>query len=716
MFNDTAEFFCYAIGYPYLEIQWSLGKSKSGEDMIDQKNKLKLCEKNSTFIWQVTRSVDVTCEACLAHDKDDCSMEIFKISLVDVPDDFGIIKTKNITTAGDSFEASCLASIHTYKDANWYYQNGTKIVSNNNIIIENGTTISSHHSDLKIKSVPNIKTLMYACKAEKKKDNKIDTMDMNVTIYDQLAPLFVHTNMYNKTVEYDPSTDGSIVLDCHVRGYPVPSITWFINDTEILLTNNTSWIMIQHTKLSDEKSKRKQLIFAATSQLVNSELPKIKETLTITDQIKCLPYDKRFEFSSDNLVLGKQLGSGAFGVVRRAEANGIVKKGTKTTVAVKMVKQTSDPSHLTALSNELTIMIHLRKHVNIVNLLGACTKNISNGILYVIMEFCRYGNLHEHIILNRTTFVNQIDDNGNINRSLGKKSNHDAEESNSPSCNNAVRTYRKADDKNKKLQPICTDDLILWGFQVARGMEFLSQRKVLHADLAARNLLLSDGNVVKICDFGLAKNIDAGGIYQKTNGTCLPVKWMAPESISELIFSTQSDVWSFGIVLWEFFTLGWTPYFNMDLQTQCEEIKKEKRLKQPKFSTEKIYELMKRCWNRKPQKRPTFSQLIEELSKLMEKKTVDLHINLNDRFLEMNRTFESGRKDYLSLMSAPDYNVVSSMGSDLTSDGTNDSDKKTTELTPMLSQRQKEQLFWTRNPNYVGAAPRINGRQGCQTV
>ncbi|KAF7987848.1 hypothetical protein HCN44_003711 [Aphidius gifuensis] len=338
MFNDTAEFFCYAIGYPYLEIQWSLGKSKSGEDMIDQKNKLKLCEKNSTFIWQVTRSVDVTCEACLAHDKDDCSMEIFKISLVDVPDDFGIIKTKNITTAGDSFEASCLASIHTYKDANWYYQNGTKIVSNNNIIIENGTTISSHHSDLKIKSVPNIKTLMYACKAEKKKDNKIDTMDMNVTIYDQLAPLFVHTNMYNKTVEYDPSTDGSIVLDCHVRGYPVPSITWFINDTEILLTNNTceyvtgdnnqqltikylfrkctgkytcraenrvgeistyqtinlkngddekirgiiftiivfviiiilgvAWIMIQHTKLSDEKSKRKQLIFAATSQLL----------------------------------------------------------------------------------------------------------------------------------------------------------------------------------------------------------------------------------------------------------------------------------------------------------------------------------------------------------------------------------------------------------------------------------------------------------------
>ncbi|XP_078051779.1 fibroblast growth factor receptor 4-like [Augochlora pura] len=124
---------------------------------------------------------------------------------------------------------------------------------------------------------------------------------------------------------------------------------------------------------------------------------------------------------------------------------------------------------------------------------------------------------------------------------------------------------RDSNESNSK--PICTQDLLSWAFQVARGMEYLSQRRVLHGDLAARNILLADDNVAKICDFGLAKSMYKEEIYKKMNDCPLPIKWLAVETMRDRIFSTQSDVWSFGIVLLEFFTLAETPYPGMQAET-----------------------------------------------------------------------------------------------------------------------------------------------------
>lgn len=116
-------------------------------------------------------------------------------------------------------------------------------------------------------------------------------------------------------------------------------------------------------------------------------------------------------------------------------------------------------------------------------------------------------------------------------------------------------------------------------------MEYLSRRKVLHGDLAARNILLAENNVVKICDFGLAKTMYKNNNYQKKGKDPVPIKWMAIESIRDRLFSTQSDVWSFGIVLWEFFTLAETPYPGMQPEIQYQRLIQGYRLEQPKYAT-----------------------------------------------------------------------------------------------------------------------------------
>lgn len=107
--------------------------------------------------------------------------------------------------------------------------------------------------------------------------------------------------------------------------------------------------------------------------------------------------------------MGKQLGSGAFGVVMKAEAYGLVTGEEKTVCAVKMVKRNAEFTYIKALASELKIMVHLGQHLNVVNLLGACTKNVEKRELLVIVEYCRFGNLHNYLLRHRDNFIDQID-------------------------------------------------------------------------------------------------------------------------------------------------------------------------------------------------------------------------------------------------------------------------------------------------------------------
>uniref|UniRef100_A0A672TEN9 Vascular endothelial growth factor receptor 3 n=1 Tax=Sinocyclocheilus grahami TaxID=75366 RepID=A0A672TEN9_SINGR len=319
----------------------------------------------------------------------------------------------------------------------------------------------------------------------------------------------------------------------------------------------------------------------------------------LEEQCEYLPYDSsQWEISRDRLLLGKVLGHGAFGKVIEASVFGHDKKTCSNTVAVKMLKEGATASEHKALMSELKILIHIGNHLNVVNLLGACTK--PNGPLMVIVEYCKYGNLSYFLRAKREFFL--------------------------PYRPFLIFSFvflspAAVDDLWKT--PLTIEDLICYSFQVARGMEFLASRKCIHRDLAARNILLSENNVVKICDFGLARDIYKDPDYVRKGNARLPLKWMAPESIFDKVYTSQSDVWSFGVLLWEIFSLGASPYPGIQIDEDfCKRLKDATRMRAPDNASPEIYGIMLACWQGEPRERPTFPALVEILGDLLQENSL----------------------------------------------------------------------------------------------
>ncbi|XP_068581368.1 vascular endothelial growth factor receptor 2 isoform X1 [Cebidichthys violaceus] len=358
------------------------------------------------------------------------------------------------------------------------------------------------------------------------------------------------------------------------------------------------------------------------------------EDMPMDEQCERLTYDaNKWEFPRDRLKLGDPLGRGAFGQVVEAAAFGIEKATTCTTVAVKMLKEGATSSEYRALMSELKILIHIGHHLNVVNLLGACTK--PGGPLMVIVEYCKNGNLSSYLKSKRGEYspykrkrvdsqkwASADEDVAEGDLGLGKIAQLDictgtavCSRAGDRASGSNVDTQEESSDEDH----LTMEDLICYSFQVAKGMEFLSSRKCIHRDLAARNILLSENNVVKICDFGLARDVYKDPDYVRKGDARLPLKWMAPETIFDRVYTTQSDVWSFGVLLWEIFSLGASPYPGVCIdELFCRRLKEGTRMRPPDYATTEIYQTMLDCWLDRPTDRPTFAELVEHLGNLLQ--------------------------------------------------------------------------------------------------
>ncbi|CAL4089410.1 unnamed protein product, partial [Meganyctiphanes norvegica] len=725
-------------------------------------------------------------------------------------------KTQMVLKSGGNYSIFCLVTGRPRPNITWYKDEEVFAVSDGRVTVE--------ETVIKFLILKTEDSATYLCVAENKQGKIVASLQMQV--YDHISSLvWIGLGCV------------AVVLICLLLGLGVAV-----------------------RKLKKESSFRKT--FRETQRLLFSKgaADQLNPSGLAEDQADLLPYDDKFEISRDKITIGKQIGSGAFGRVMKATVREV--DGDKTIkAALKMAKATTDPEQVRSLALELKIMVHLGKHLNIVNLIGASTVNIDKGELWILVEYCCFGNLLSFLHQNRQHFVHQVDQltdqidihktdvdpimvsspgyqkrphygdtersnycNRNscsryrcnpLSRSIRVRTcldcrkqhynikrdvelhyrihsiNEEEANTDSDSLNqeyevrgkrkkdyiplenlndekNAIEISTREDDKAKSdektdksevvnlitkdkfvysrgykklsidksnvslnqegkhsdinlktaslkskyntyessyspdsgigesdkrrfsfasstgsrpeakcsnsfkvdyggqvlfspsnlgyVYPRLHNDLIWWSRQIAQCMGYLANRKVLHGDLAARNLLLTDNNVLKISDFGMSRDLYKRDIYTKKGNDLMPIKWMSIEAIRDHIFSIQSDVWAFGVTLWEIFTLGNSPYPGTEINENfLAMLESGYRMKQPKYANDDIYEIILSCWREEPTERPSFTSLAECLAEMMDSTIKKQFLSLNSSHHHHNEKRFTTHTDYLDQVASPDY-------------------------------------------------------------
>lgn len=279
----------------------------------------------------------------------------------------------------------------------------------------------------------------------------------------------------------------------------------------------------------------------------------------------------KYEFPAENLTTGQKLGEGNFGIVYAGDAKGLVPGEASTKVAIKQLSDHSEEGGMKAeFMTEAEIMMGLTGSDKVVCILGICTEAEPYCML---MELMQRGDLKLVLRSNRP--------------------------------------------KKKKVSIFNWKQLTNMALDISEGMTYLAGRKIVHRDLAARNVMVNDSYTCKIGDFGLTRNVYSQEYYRCTGSAPLPIRWMAPEALEDGRSSGMSDVWGFGVVMWEIATFAKLPYGLLSNMEVCEKVVEENyRMPQPKGCPQELYQIMLECWEEAEDDRPPFKKLYARLVKI----------------------------------------------------------------------------------------------------
>ncbi|XP_022357229.1 muscle, skeletal receptor tyrosine-protein kinase isoform X2 [Enhydra lutris kenyoni] len=294
------------------------------------------------------------------------------------------------------------------------------------------------------------------------------------------------------------------------------------------------------------------------------------------------------EYPRNNIEYVRDIGEGAFGRVFQARAPGLLPYEPFTMVAVKMLKEEASADMQADFQREAALMAEF-DNPNIVKLLGVCAVGKPMCLLF---EYMAYGDLNEFL------------------RSMSPHSR----------CSLSHRDLSGGAQASSPAPPplSCAEQLCI-ARQVAAGMAYLSERKFVHRDLATRNCLVGENMVVKIADFGLSRNIYSADYYKANENDAIPIRWMPPESIFYNRYTTESDVWAYGVVLWEIFSYGLQPYYGMAHEEVIYYVRDGHILACPEDCPLELYNLMRLCWSKLPADRPSFPSIHCILQRMCER-------------------------------------------------------------------------------------------------